>query len=136
MKGGSFHRLFPVTGVGTTLVPEQQGNTPDTGQRYHRIDDAADKAILATADPRHKVKLEQTDAAPVESADDGEDQCQCIHADHNSFFESISERPADSMHRQKAKYTKAGQDELAFLRFSIGFSICQNIIPYIQLKRT
>ena len=78
--------LLLVAGVGAALVPKQQGNAPDARQRHDGIDDTADKTVLPAADPRHEVKLEQTDAAPVERTDDGQDQCNSIHADHDSFY--------------------------------------------------
>ena len=57
---GLFFYLFVVL-AGT----EQEGNTPDSGQSDHGVDNTAEQRGLPAANPGYQVKLEQTDAAPV-----------------------------------------------------------------------
>ena len=57
---------------------EEERDAPDAGERNDGINDAAEDRGLAAAQPCHKVKLEQADAAPVQRADDGEDQRNTI----------------------------------------------------------
>ena len=56
------------------IFPEQEGNTPDTGQRDHRVDDAADDGVLTAEEPWDYVKLEKPDGAPVDCSDDDKNQ--------------------------------------------------------------
>ena len=58
---------------------EYQRDTPNACQRNDGIDDTAEQRGLSTADPSHDVELEQTDATPVQSAQDGENQRNAIH---------------------------------------------------------
>ena len=57
-------------GVLCISFAEEQGNTPDACQCDDRIDDATEYRVLATENPCDKVKLEKTDATPVQSTDD------------------------------------------------------------------
>ena len=57
---------------------EQQGDTPSTAKGYQSVDDSADDGGLPAEDPRHDVKLEQTDGSPVDGADDHQDQCKSV----------------------------------------------------------
>ena len=43
----------------------------DSRQRHDRVNDPADNRSLASADPGHQVKLENSDQAPVDAADNG-----------------------------------------------------------------
>ena len=57
--------------VFSNLVPftEEQRNAPNAGQGYEGEDNAADGRALPAKQPAHNVELEQTDASPVEGAD-------------------------------------------------------------------
>ena len=57
--------------VFSNLVPlaEEQRNAPNTGQGHEGKHDAADRRALSAKQPAHNVELEQTDAPPVEGAD-------------------------------------------------------------------
>ena len=61
------------------MAPEQQGDAPGTGQTYQGIDDAAQQRILAAEKPGHQIELEQANQTPVQTADDGKEQCDGIH---------------------------------------------------------
>ena len=63
---GPFNDLFPVA--------EQKGNSPNPRQSNQGINDPADRRRLPAKHPGHNVKLEQADAAPVQRADDHQDQ--------------------------------------------------------------
>ena len=43
------------------------------------INNAAEDGTLTTEKPCHQIKLKQADEAPVQTADDGQNLCQCIH---------------------------------------------------------
>lgn len=51
-------------------ISEQQRDAPQGAKPYHGIDDAADKCALSAEDPCHDIKLKQSDATPVDAADD------------------------------------------------------------------
>ena len=59
-------------------LPEKKGDAPNACKRYRRVYYTADKRILTAAEPRNYVKLEKTDATPVERSDDGEDESDSI----------------------------------------------------------
>ena len=74
-------------------VAEEQGDAPDTRQRDNGIDHAADGSALAAESPCHNVELKQSDAAPVDSADNHEDKRQSVqHVFHSSFLPGNSHR--------------------------------------------
>ena len=50
---------------------EEQGYAPDCRKTYYGVDNAREKRALTAANPRDDIKLENTDAAPVKSADNG-----------------------------------------------------------------
>ena len=54
-------------------LAEEQGNAPHGRQADQGKDDAGEHGIL-TENRLHEVKIKDTDATPVEPADDGEDQ--------------------------------------------------------------
>ena len=58
--------------------PEDQGNAPQGGQAHQGVDHPAGHAGLPAEEGGHDVEAEQADAAPVEPADDGQDQGQFI----------------------------------------------------------
>ena len=64
MKGDSFFSLS------VAVFAEQQRDAPKTGNADQCIDHAADDGHLAAAQKRNTVKPEQTNAAPVQRADD------------------------------------------------------------------
>ena len=80
-------------------VPEEQGNAPDGGHTHQSIDDPAQGAGGAAEEKGHQIKAENTDAAPVESADDGKRQsdlvqkhCVRTSSDWNSAFSMCHEQ--------------------------------------------
>ena len=63
------------------LAAEEQGNAPDRGQAHQGIDHAADGAAGAAEQEGDQVKAEDADAAPIQAADNGQNQSNLIH-DH------------------------------------------------------
>ena len=51
---------------------EEEGNAPQSGKCHRGVDDTRPKGILTAADPRYKVKFEQSDGTPVQRSDDYE----------------------------------------------------------------
>ena len=64
---------------------EQKRNTPYTRQSNYRVDYTAYQSVLPTCDPSDDVKLEKTDATPIQRADYGEDERDSIH-NHRRFL--------------------------------------------------
>ena len=58
---------------------EEKGNAPDTGESDYSIDNSAEERIHTAADPSDDIKAKKTDATPVKSADDGNDQRDLVH---------------------------------------------------------
>ena len=58
---------------------EQQGNAPQGGEADKGVDHAGDRRGLSAAYPCDYVELEQTDAAPVDTADYRENKCDAIY---------------------------------------------------------
>lgn len=58
---------------------ENQRYAPNTRQRYHGINNTASKCGLSTEEPCDKIKLEQSDASPVQRADDRNNQGNSVH---------------------------------------------------------
>ena len=73
---GAALSLFPVN---SGMAPEQQCDAPCTGQTYQSIDDSAQKGILSAKEPCHQIKLKNAHKPPVQTANDGKDQCQSVH---------------------------------------------------------
>ena len=73
-REGAFSGLF-----GDGSVPEKQGHAPEPGEPHQRENDAADCGGLPSEDRCDDVEPENTDAAPVESADDGQSQANAVH---------------------------------------------------------
>ena len=61
---------------------EEERDAPCTRQSDHGIDDTGGHGRGPAAHPRNQIELEQTDATPVERADDGNDQRNAIHDHH------------------------------------------------------
>lgn len=57
---------------------EEERDTPNAREGDDGVDDTADEGILTAAEPRNYVKLEKTDATPVEGSDDGENESDSI----------------------------------------------------------
>jgi hypothetical protein len=53
------------------ISAKQKGNTPQACQTNDGVDDSAEQSILTTKNPGNQVELEDTDASPVQTADDG-----------------------------------------------------------------
>ena len=72
--------LFLGSGVffGGGGVAEQQGDAPNSGQTDQCINHAADGAVGATESKGHQVETEDADGAPVQAANDGQNQGNLI----------------------------------------------------------
>ena len=78
-----FHKKTPAfAGVFLSVVPvkiaEQKRNAPQTGNTDKRIDDAGKGTGLSAEEKCDTVETEQAYTAPVQRADDHEDQRQFI----------------------------------------------------------
>jgi hypothetical protein len=62
---------------------EQHCDTPQTGDAYQRIDDAAEGGQLTAANKRNAVKGKQPYAAPVQRADDDQNQSDAVNDLHD-----------------------------------------------------
>ena len=65
---------------------KQQRDAPNAGKSYKSVDDAGKQRGLSATDPRNDVKLKQSDAAPVESANDGQNQRNAIQYHHDCLL--------------------------------------------------
>jgi len=59
-------------------VTEEDRNTPYGGKRYQRVDHSANRGGLSAEEPCNDVKLENTDASPVQTSDDGKYQSYSV----------------------------------------------------------
>ena len=66
------------------LVPEEQGDAPQSSQTHQCVDDPADHTGGAAAEKGHQVELEEPDQPPVDPADDGQDQRDFINDFQNA----------------------------------------------------
>ena len=71
---------------------EQERNAPQAGKSNEGVNNPADNGILATKEPCHKVKLENSDQSPVGTADDGKNQSKCIDHGFTSICFSVEDR--------------------------------------------
>ena len=62
-------------------VPEQQRDAPQSRQAHHGVDDPGEHGQGAAAEKGHGIEAEQPDAAPVQRADDHQDQRDLVN-DH------------------------------------------------------
>ena len=67
------------------VFTKEKRQAPDTRKSDYCINDTAQNSALAATDPRDDVKLEQTDAAPVDRTDNNEDQRNSIQ----QFFQLL-----------------------------------------------
>ena len=67
---------------GVIAGAEEERDAPHARQGDHGIDDTGDHGGGPAAHPGDEIEPEQTDAAPVECADDGNDQRNAIHDHH------------------------------------------------------
>ena len=65
---------------------KQQRDAPNAGKSYKSVDDAGKQRGLSATDPRNDVKLKQSDAAPVESTNDGQNQRNAIQYHHDCLL--------------------------------------------------
>ena len=66
-------------------LPEKKGDAPNACKGNRRVYYAADKRILTAAEPRNYIKLEKTDASPVECSHYGQNQSYSVQ-DHDLSF--------------------------------------------------
>ncbi len=57
--------LFLHIPFGKLSGSEKQRNTPDTRQRYQGVNDSCGYRVHSAANPRHSIKLEYADTAPI-----------------------------------------------------------------------
>ena len=70
-------------------VTEKQGDAPDRREGDQNINDPAHYAALTAADEADEVKLKDTDAAPVEAADDQQRERDFVKHLQSSFTRKI-----------------------------------------------
>lgn len=63
------------------LFAEEERSAPQTCKADDGVNDPAEYGILSTKQPGHKIKLKDTDEAPVDTANDRQDQSKCIDHD-------------------------------------------------------
>ena len=63
------------------ILAEQKGRAPKTGQTNQCIDDPAEQRTLSTEEPGYQIELKKPHQSPVETTDDGQDQCDAIHTE-------------------------------------------------------
>jgi len=116
-------------------IPEQQRDAPDTCKGNQRIDHTADGSTLTAEKPCHCVKLKQADAAPVERADDHQDQCDSVqHSHHNSFLPRFGKHIiALSIRCLIAVWLLFVKDMHAGEHFSL-FFVFASLILYVTIK--
>ena len=61
-------------GCAAILRAEEQGDAPKTRQTHQTVNDAGEQGQLAAEEEGHGVEPEEADAAPVQRADDHQDQ--------------------------------------------------------------
>lgn len=87
-----FGRLF--VGRSKTIFPEQQRNTPQRRKADQCKNDSAYQGSLTAEKPSDKVKLENSNRAPVDSADNDENQCNDIDHSRTLLSKNHGTRPA------------------------------------------
>lgn len=60
-------------------LAEQQRNAPQARKAHNGINDPAEDRTLPAKQPGNKIKLENAHKAPVQAADNGQDQRDGIH---------------------------------------------------------
>ena len=65
---------------------EEQRNTPDRRKSDDGIYNAAEECILPAEKPCDDIKLKKTDATPVETADNGKNQCNSVEHNEKPSF--------------------------------------------------
>ena len=73
-------------GIFRVSFSEEKGNAPDSRKCDDRVNDAAEQGVLSAEDPGDEVKLEKTDAAPVQSADDRQNERKSVEHNENPSF--------------------------------------------------
>lgn len=73
-------------GIFRVSFSEEKGNAPDSRKCDDRIDDAAEKRVLSAEDPGDKIELEKADAAPVQCADDRQNERKSVEHNLNPSF--------------------------------------------------
>ena len=78
---GSSLRELPLLlfSVHTAHVPHQERNTPQACQTDEGVYDPAEQTCLTAKEPGDQVESENAHQAPVQTTDDGQNQCQRIH---------------------------------------------------------
>lgn len=87
MPGDFFARIWSGSAVfgGFRVAAEQERDAPECCKADEAVDDAAHDACLPTKQEGDTVEPKQADAAPVQAADDGEDQCNSIEHKNSPF---------------------------------------------------
>ena len=69
---------------------EEQGDTPYCRKRDDGIYDAAEDRILSAKKPCDDIKPKKTDTAPVETADNGKNECNSVEHNEKTFLSLLS----------------------------------------------
>ena len=77
-KSNPFGLLFWGSCDNLVSVAEKKWNTPDSRKCNNCVDNSAEKRVLSAEDPSNNIKLEQANASPVDTADNGKKQCNFI----------------------------------------------------------
>ena len=81
-KNGSFSELpFFLFAVNNCSSAEQERNAPETCKTYHGEYQPAEQRTRASEEPGYQIELKKTHQSPVETTDDGQDQCDAIHTE-------------------------------------------------------
>ena len=64
---------------GLGMAAEQERDAPERCKADKAVNNAAHDACLPAEQERDQIETEQADAAPVQTADDGERQCNFIN---------------------------------------------------------
>lgn len=87
-----FRRLF--VGRSETIFPEQQRNTPQCRKADQCKNNSAYQSGLTAEKPSDKVKLKNTDRAPVDSADNNKNQCNDVNHSRTLLSKNHGTMPA------------------------------------------
>ena len=77
-------------GILRVSFAEEKRNTPDSRKRNDRVHDAAEDRILSAKKPCDDIKPKKTDTAPVETADNGKNECNSVEHNEKTFLSLLS----------------------------------------------
>lgn len=68
--------------VDAAVVLKEQGNAPERRKSDQSVYYTADRCCLSAAYPSHDVEAEQSDTAPVDTADDAQNKSDPVYDHH------------------------------------------------------